>query len=97
VIELMTCISHTLICITVVIINWLSNLSSRTQQAEYANHDIRRIIISSMVVSTLAGQAGTPGSANGAPGTFNYPYKIAMDAAGTFALVVSLLFFEASV
>ena len=61
-------------------------------QADNSNHLIRYIILSSSVVSTLAGQAGITGSTNGV-GThviFCYPRGIALDAAGTFAVVVSV-------
>ena len=54
------------------------------------NHLIRLLVLSSGVVSTLAGQAGSTGSTNGI-GTnarFRYPWGIALDAAGTFAVVV---------
>jgi len=64
--------------------------SPYTMQSDYANHLIRLLVLSSGVVSTLAGQAGSLGSTNGI-GTnakFNYPTGIALDAAGTFAVVV---------
>ena len=59
-------------------------------QADYANHVIRRIILSSGVVSTLAGVAGSAGSTNGIAtnARFNSPEGITLDAAGTFAVVV---------
>ena len=59
-------------------------------QADRFNHVIRHIILSSSVVSTLAGQAGTPGSADGIAtnARFNEPICIRLDAAGTFAVVV---------
>jgi len=59
-------------------------------QADYGNHLIRRISLPSALVSTLAGQAGSPGSTNGVAtnARFSYPYCIALDAAGTFAVVV---------
>ena len=63
---------------------------SHEMQAEYGNHLLRRLVLSSGVVSTLAGQAGSAGSANGI-GTnarFTNPFGIALDAAGTFAVVV---------
>ena len=59
-------------------------------QVEESNHLIRLLVLSSGVVSTLAGQAGSSGSTNGL-GTnarFRDPYGIALDAAGTFAVVV---------
>ena len=59
-------------------------------QGDYGNKLIRLLVLSSGVVSTLAGQAGSTGSTNGV-GTnagFSYPIGIALDAAGTFAVVV---------
>ena len=61
-----------------------------TTQAESGNEIIRLLVLSSGVVSTLAGQAGSTGSTNGI-GTnakFYNPYCIALDAAATFAVVV---------
>ena len=54
------------------------------------NQVIRHIILSSGVVSTLAGQAGSSGSTDGVGSNalFNGPAGLAMDAAGTFAVVV---------
>ena len=66
-------------------------------KADTNNHLIRHILLSSGVVSTLAGQAGSAGSTNGV-GTnarFNNPRGIALDAAGTFAVVVRMVW-EAS-
>jgi len=60
-------------------------------QTDAYNHLIRHIVLSSGVVTTLAGQAGLSGSTNGI-GTnamFYYPNDIAMDAACTVLLVVS--------
>ena len=59
-------------------------------QCDGNNHLIRLLVLSSGVVSTLAGQAASSGSANGI-GTnarFNIPIGIALNAAGTFAVVV---------
>lgn len=55
------------------------------------NHVVRRVSISSGLVTTLAGTAGISGSLNavGAAARFNAPVGVAVDAAGTFALVVS--------
>ena len=64
-------------------------------QADYVNSLVRHIIISSGLVSTFAGQAGITGSTNGI-GTnaiMARPVAIALDAAGTFALVVSISIF----
>ena len=61
-----------------------------TMQGDNGNHLIRLLVLSSGVVSTLAGQAGSSGSTNGI-GTnarFYNPNAIALDAAGTFAVVV---------
>ena len=60
-------------------------------QCDSTNHLIRLLVLSSGVVSTLAGQAGSTGSTNGigANARFNDPEGIALDAAGTFAVVVS--------
>ena len=57
-------------------------------QADMNNHLIRLLVLSSGVVSTLAGQVGSPGSTNGTDARFNNPTGIALDAAGTFAVVV---------
>ena len=61
-------------------------------QAENGNHAIRYIVISSGAVSTLAGFPGHAGFADGfgLGAMFNSPDGIAMDAAGTFAIVVSI-------
>ena len=59
-------------------------------QGDRDNHLIRLLVLSSGVVSTLAGQAGSTGSTNGI-GTnalFYYPDGIALDAAATIAVVV---------
>jgi DNA-binding beta-propeller fold protein YncE len=56
--------------------------------AEFRNHRIRRIVISTAQVTTLAG-TGAASSVNGAAGqaTFNWPTSVAIDASGAFALV----------
>lgn len=52
----------------------------------YQHHTIRKIVIASGVVSTLAGSAGTPGASDGkgATATFNYPYGITTDGINLF-------------
>jgi len=57
--------------------------------AETSNHTIRRIVIATGVVTTLAGTAGTPGSADGtgAAATFNVPEGLAIDSAGNLYVV----------
>ena len=59
-------------------------------QADRGNYVIRLLVLSSGVVSTLAGQAGSAGSTDGVAtnARFNDPRGIALDAAGTFAVVV---------
>ena len=61
-------------------------------QADSNNHLMRLLVLSSGVVTTFAGQAGSAGSTNGV-GTnarFNGPRGIALDAVGTFAVMVRL-------
>ena len=56
------------------------------------DHVVRRVTVSSGEVSTLAGKAGVSGYADGV-GTIaelNGPTGIAVDSAGTFALIVSV-------
>ena len=59
-------------------------------QADRDNNVIRYIVLSSGVVSTLAGLAGSAGSNNGVStnARFNYPWGIVLDNTGTFAVVV---------
>ena len=53
--------------------------------ADTDNHTIRKIIVSTGVVTTLAGLAGNPGSADGtgSAARFNSPSGVAVDRAGT--------------
>jgi len=53
------------------------------------NNLVRRINVSTGVVTTLAGTFGATGSADGTPGTLHFPDGVALDAAGAVALVVS--------
>ncbi len=57
--------------------------------ADYANHTIRRLDIASGAVTTLAGQAGVSGSADGVGGAarFAAPRGLAISGDGSFALV----------
>lgn len=61
-------------------------------QADESNHEMRRVDVTSGAVVTLAGSpTQQPGYADGR-GTavsFYYPSGVAMDAAGTFAVIVS--------
>lgn len=54
--------------------------------AEKINHTIRKIVIATKVVTTLAGTAGTSGSADGTGilATFNEPYGITTDGTNLF-------------
>ena len=56
--------------------------------ADYINHVIRKIMIATQVVSTLAG-TGSIGLVDGAGDSaqFNYPQGVAMSPDGTYALV----------
>jgi DNA-binding beta-propeller fold protein YncE len=57
--------------------------------AEWSNHLIRHIILSTASVSTLAGVAGSAGATNGMGTTskFNCPYGVSISPDGLFALV----------
>ena len=59
-------------------------------QSDAYNFIVRHIIMSSGVVSTLAGLAGSVGSTDGVAtnARFYHPMGIIMDPAGTFAVVV---------
>ena len=59
--------------------------------ADYGNHLIRRIVISTASVTTLAGVAGSAGSSNGigTNGRFHLPNGISISPDGMFALVSS--------
>ena len=54
--------------------------------AEYGNHTIRKIVISTGVVTTFAGTAGSSGSADGtgASARFNGPYAITNDGTNLY-------------
>ena len=70
----------------------ICSLSCCSLQTDTYNHLIRHIIISSGVVTQLAGQAGVAGTANGVGTTaqFNFPTGLSMNYEGTFAIVVSI-------
>ena len=79
---------------------WLRNSCLRfplfPPQADYYNHLLRRVNVTSGLVTTLAGSlAGTVGLDNyghadgvGAAASFYRPLGVAMDGAGTFVVVV---------
>jgi cysteine-rich repeat protein len=54
--------------------------------ADFGNHTIRQIVISSRVVTTIAGQAGSPGSTDdtGSAARFNYPRGLVHHAGELF-------------
>ncbi len=56
--------------------------------ADHSNHRIRKMVLSSATVTTLAG-SGTPSAANGVGGAagFNYPTMLALDSSGTLLFV----------
>lgn len=58
--------------------------------AEYGNHLIRRISLSTSLVTTLAGTFSVTGTADGigTAARFNVPLGVTIDAAGTFVVVV---------
>lgn len=63
-------------------------------KADCDNSIIRRILISSKTVTTLAGRRGVSAPFSdgvGAFATFNFPDGVAMNADGTIALVVRLV------
>ncbi len=61
-------------------------------QSDYNGCLIRRIDLLTSAVSTIAGTAGTTGTANGVGlmASFRNPSSVAINSAGTFALVVGL-------
>jgi DNA-binding beta-propeller fold protein YncE len=60
-------------------------------QADCGNHLIRLIDVSSATVTTLAGNAGITGYEDGvgSAASFNWPNNVAVNDAGTVAIVVS--------
>lgn len=50
--------------------------------ADSGNYTVRQITLPDGVVSTLAGTAGVNGTADGAYGTLNHPYYLAVDGTG---------------
>jgi hypothetical protein len=61
-------------------------------QADYFNSVIRRIDMASRTVTTLAGQPGVQSYTDGVGtmATFNLPVGIALNSAGTYAVIVRL-------
>lgn len=61
-------------------------------QADYCALNVRHIIVSSGLVTTLAGSSGTSsyGASDGfrTAAQFSGPHDVAMDSVGTFAIVV---------
>jgi DNA-binding beta-propeller fold protein YncE len=57
--------------------------------ADTQNHTIRKVVVSTGQVTTLAGSAGSPGPDNGVGSTarFNHPIGVALNISGTLALV----------
>lgn len=57
--------------------------------ADTGNHTLRALVVATGSVTTLAGGAGSPGSADGAGSAarFRYPRGVALSADGTLALV----------
>lgn len=60
-------------------------------QADYSDCRIRRVVVSSGVVTTVAGASLSPGHTDGrgVSARFMFPSGIAMDSSGTIAVVVS--------
>lgn len=60
-------------------------------QVDQGNQVIRKIVISTSVVSLLAGKAGSLGYVNGVGSNafFSNPSTVSLNAAGTTAIVVS--------
>jgi hypothetical protein len=56
--------------------------------AEFGNHTIRKIVISSSTVTTLAGTAGSSGSSDGtgASARFNFPHGITTDGTNLYVI-----------
>lgn len=70
---------------------FLKLMCAATSQAEFYNHAIRLVDVASGLVTTLAGSPSqTSGHADGvgAAASFYNPRGVAMDAAGTFVVVV---------
>ena len=67
-------------------------------QVDQTGHTVRRADLLSGMVTTIAGLAGTSGLAEGigSGAMFNSPTGIAMDAAGSMALVVSSILYPES-
>lgn len=59
-------------------------------RSQVNGHAVRKVVISSGLVTTFAGVVGVAGHADGVgtTATFSGPYGVALNAAGTVALVV---------
>lgn len=61
-----------------------ADTSGNVYVADFANHTIRKIAVSTAAVTTLAGTAGSSGNADGtgSAARFNQPYGVAADGSG---------------
>ena len=53
--------------------------------ADYGNHRVRKVTVSTGIISTIAGTGSVSYSGDGGAATsatFDYPYDVAVDAAG---------------
>jgi hypothetical protein len=69
----------------------ITNDGTNLYVTDYNNHTIRKVVISTVVVTTLAGTAGTSGTtdATGTSALFNFPIGITSD--GTSLFVADIL------
>jgi len=60
---------------------------------EYYNHRIRKVTVSTGIITTIAGTGASSFSGDNGPATsatLNYPYGVALDSAGTYLYYVTL-------